>query len=642
MKIACTEHRDEDCARRVRNVLDQDPTNYEALFQDGLLSFDKEDAANAVRAFEFLSNIYRRNPLVRYQLAVALLRSAKDQSPANARTATDAAESRLSEAIDIDPRFEQAVLLFAQLKIPRGAAGAIRALQQVLRDRPQSAEANYLLASAYLAQQQRQAALRVYRRMTEFLPKAPQPWFLMARVLADEKEPAEARKALEKSLEIDPDYGPATERLVDLDIAGKQYSRALNRVQKLIDKDAKSAPAWGLRGKIYAAQRDFARAEPDLLKAIDLDPQLEPAYLLLAQLYVATNKQDEAVAKLNAFVQQRKDVRALMGLAAIEQQRKNYPAARDAYEQLLTVLPDSLPVLSNLALLYSEQLGDLDKAYDLARKARDVAPTQPQVADTLGWVLFKKRDYANALPFLQEAARASDVPAVIFHLGMTHYMLGQEEAARAALQKAVNAGPDFPEKDDARARLAVLAIKPGAGGAGARVELDKYLGPHPNDPAALTRLAAFEERDGKLNEAIKTYENIVAEDPLYAPAVRQLALLYAGLPADIDTTKPYDLALRAIEAYPGDAELVKILGILNYRRKLYPRSLQLLTEAFGKRKDDPELLYYLGETHYQLRDWSRCKATLEQAVSLNLPAGLAEEATRTLAQCSDNIPPAQP
>jgi len=73
---------------------------------------------------------------------------------------------------------------------------------------------------------------------------------------------------------------------------------------------------------------------------------------------------------------------------------------------------------------------------------------------------------------------------------------------------------------------------------------------------------------------------------------------------------------------------VKVLGIFNYRRKLYPRSLQLLTEAFTKRKDDPELLYYLGETHYQLKDWSRCKAMLEQAVNL----GLAD----------DNIPPAQP
>ena len=77
-----------------------------------------------------------------------------------------------------------------------GAAAAINALQQVLRDHPQSAQANYLLASAYLARQQRQAALRVYRRMTEFLPDAPQPWFLMAGVLLDEKQPAEARKAL--------------------------------------------------------------------------------------------------------------------------------------------------------------------------------------------------------------------------------------------------------------------------------------------------------------------------------------------------------------------------------------------------------------------------------------------------------------
>ena len=37
MKMACAEHQDEDCAARVQNILAQDPLNYDALFQDGIL-----------------------------------------------------------------------------------------------------------------------------------------------------------------------------------------------------------------------------------------------------------------------------------------------------------------------------------------------------------------------------------------------------------------------------------------------------------------------------------------------------------------------------------------------------------------------------------------------------------------------------
>ena len=98
----------------------------------------------------------------------------------------------------------------------------------------------------------------------------------------------------------------------------------MDRVQKLIDKDPKLAQPWGLRAKIYLAQRDFTHAEADLLKAIDLDPKLEPAYLLLAQLYVASNRQEEAIAKLNAFVEKNKTVPALMQLAMIHEQLKNF------------------------------------------------------------------------------------------------------------------------------------------------------------------------------------------------------------------------------------------------------------------------------------------------------------------------------
>jgi tetratricopeptide (TPR) repeat protein len=410
----------------------------------------------------------------------------------------------------------------------------------------------------------------------------------------------------------------------------------MDRVQRVIDKDPKLAQPWAIRGKIYLVQRDFAHAEPDLLKAIELDPNLEPAYQLLAQLYVASDRQEEAIAKLNDYVDKNKAVPALMQLAMINQQAKHFDAARDAYEKVLTVAPNSPLALNNLAVLYSEHFGQLDKAYDLAKRAKE-AVNEPHINDTLGWILFKRGEYSNALPVLQESAgKLPDSPEIQFHLGMAHYMLGEEEPARLALQKAVDAAKDFPEEQEARRLLTLLAIPVGAANATVRTELENYLRESPNDPAALMRLAEIQRHDGSVDQAVRTYEKLVADNPLYTPATHQLALLYGQL--STDSAKAYDLVTKARQAYPDDPDIAKALGILNYRRAYYPQSLELLKEAAAKRKDDPQVLYYLGEVYHQLKQYSECKDTLLRALTLNLSPGLADDARRTLAECSEAAP----
>ena len=64
----------------------------------------------------------------------------------------------------------------------------------------------------------------------------------------------------------------------------------------------------------------------------------------------------------------------------------------------------SISALNNLACLYTERLNDLDKAYDLARKAHDLQGNDPAIADTFGWVLSKRGEYQQALAILQESA----------------------------------------------------------------------------------------------------------------------------------------------------------------------------------------------------------------------------------------------
>jgi tetratricopeptide (TPR) repeat protein len=488
-----------------------------------------------------------------------------------------------------------------------------------------------------LAQQKSDQALAVYRHMTELFPNDPQPSFLIGSVLLRQGQRADARKAFEKSNEISPDYLPAVERLVDLDIADKRYAAAMDRV--VIDRDPKLASLWGLRAKIYLAQQDFAHAEPDLLKAIELDPKLEVAYQLLAELYVASNRQEEAIAKLTAFVENNKGalaVPALMQLAMIQERLKHFEAARDAYEKVLTVAPNVPLALNNLAVLYSEHFGQLDKAYDLATKAKEAA-NDPHIADTLGWISFKRGDYSGALPLLQDsAAKLPNLPEIQFHLGMTYYMLGEEGRAREALQKAVDAPADFPAKDQARRRLALLAIPAGTANATVRTQLEDYLRESPDDPVALTRLAEVQQREGAVDQAVKTYDKVVADNPAYAPAMHQLALLYGQL--STDSAKAYELATKARQAFPDDAVIAKTLGIMTYRRGLYGQSVELLKEAASKRKDDPEVLYYLGEVHRQLKQYPECKNDLERALTLNLSPGLANDAKGALAECSESSP----
>jgi tetratricopeptide (TPR) repeat protein len=219
---------------------------------------------------------------------------------------------------------------------------------------------------------------------------------------------------------------------------------------------------------------------------------------------------------------------------------------------------------------------------------------------------------------------------------MTYYMLGEEEPARVALQKAVDAPADFPAKDQARRRLSLLALPVGTSNAAVRTELENYLRESPNDPVALTRLAEVQQREGAVDQAVKTYEKVVANNPSYAPATRQLALLYGQL--STDSQKAYDLVTKARQAYPDDPVITKTLGILSYRRAFYPQSVELLKEAAAKRKDDPEVPYYLGEVYRQLKQYPECKAELERALTLNLSPGLADDAKGALAECSESSP----
>jgi tetratricopeptide (TPR) repeat protein len=627
MRLACGERRDEDCAARIQRILAQDATNYDALLLRGELDLAKNEPAKALREFKQLSISYPRSPQVQYLLAIAYLQNSQD-----AKAVLDAVNS-LVLAVSLDPHFDEATLKLAELRIRSGQyAAAIDSLAKVIKERPQLRQAHLLLASAYLAQQNQDQALAIYRGMQELFPQDPQPPYLIGIIQLGKRQQPDARDAFERSLKVSPDYLPAVEKLVDLDITDKQYAAALDRVQKQIDRNPKVAQPWAIRGKIKLAQLNFTDAEADLLKAIELDSTLESAYIMLAGLYVASNRQEQAIDRLTTFTDKNKDVPALMQLATIHDQLKHYDMAAGVYERLLVINPKFVPALNNLAYLYSEHLARPDAAYELAKRARLILPEEPRIADTLGWILFKKGQYRDALQLLQESARKlPDEPELQYHLGTTLYMLGEEGPAGIALRKAAEAAKDFPGKDEARRRLSLLAIDVDTVSPSAQSGLKAQLRESPDDPVALVRLAELQLRDGAVDQAVNTFEKVVDNYPQFAATTRQLALLFGQRSAN--DQKAYDLLTNAHQAYPDEPELTKTLGILSYRRGRYSQSGDLLRNASTKLPDDADLLYYLGMSHYQLKQYSETKIALQRALSLNLSGKFAAEASRALADC---------
>jgi tetratricopeptide (TPR) repeat protein len=70
----------------------------------------------------------------------------------------------------------------------------------------------------------------------------------------------------------------------------------------------------------------------------------------------------------------------------------------EAYERVLAVNPRFAPAANNLAYLLIENSGDKERALQLAHTAKEVAPEDPNISDTLGWILHQRQRLQGVPP----------------------------------------------------------------------------------------------------------------------------------------------------------------------------------------------------------------------------------------------------
>ncbi len=116
--------------------------------------------------------------------------------------------------------------------------------------------------------------------------------------------------------------------------------------------------------------------------------------------------------------------------------------AGELYNKVLGVDPNNALALNNLAFLNADSGSNLDQAMTYAERAKKQAPSSVDVADTLGYVYYRKNLNAAALQIFQQNVQDQPQnPTFHFHLAMALLKRGDRQGARDEAEKALKNAP---------------------------------------------------------------------------------------------------------------------------------------------------------------------------------------------------------
>jgi tetratricopeptide (TPR) repeat protein len=233
-------------------------------------------------------------------------------------------------------------------------------------------------------------------------------------------------------------------------------------VEQVLASNPDNFAARNLLGELLLANKEFGPAQQEFTKVIASAPEWPLGWRNLSLAQQAANDRAGAVATLEKGVQQTHwDFSLVADLAALYERNQQFDKAIASYEALVSKHRGIEAAENNLAMLLVTYRKD-QKSLDRARELSEQFANSPNAAllDTHGWVLYRRGQYAEALPVLERAHQiAPQAVAVRFHLGMAQFKSGQSAQARENLQAALNGKSAFAGADEARAALASIPGK---------------------------------------------------------------------------------------------------------------------------------------------------------------------------------------
>lgn len=232
-------------------------------------------------------------------------------------------------------------------------------------------------------------------------------------------------------------YDQAIAQLKQINSGYEHYSASLRQIATLLSVSGKYDQAVNV-------------LEPLIKQGDDLQ-----AYILMTDIYISQKKYEKALQYSDLAIEKTnpEDTETkwslLFSKGSVLERLGRWRDAEKVLEQALEIQPDEPYVLNYLGYTLADQGVKLDKAYELISKALEIMPSDAAIRDSMGWVLFRKGKYDEAISHLEQAVEAlPHDPEINDHLGDAYWMIGRKREARFQWEKSLSfSGNDVQIKE---------------------------------------------------------------------------------------------------------------------------------------------------------------------------------------------------
>lgn len=438
----------------IKEVLNENPRDANALTLRGELALAENQLPQAIGDFRAILVDQPQNMRVLKLLSAAYLKSNDIQL----------ARENMEKTLDIAPKDEQARLDLANLEFKNGNPDrGLKQLEKIVQDNPKSKLGLEALFRYRLNQKQWQETQQIAQKLQEAYPEQGLGYFLSGLGYQAEGAFDKSIGAFEQALAKQPTTIEPLTQLVKSHMALKQPLQAERKLKDILEKTPENFVAQNLLAGTYASQKKFDDAIATYRKTIKTKPEWPNSYKNLAIVHLAQKNTEAAIKTLQeGIANTRGSLELVTDLALVYGAAGQHDKVIALYEDYYKQHPDSLVAANNLASYLSDYPRDKTDLERAAKLAEPLAQSNnPEILDTVAWIAYQQGNYDKAKTLLTKIVEMKPQAAVSqYHLGMTHYRLGDKAAARAALEKAVNAKIKFAGLADAEATLKELAGQP--------------------------------------------------------------------------------------------------------------------------------------------------------------------------------------
>ncbi len=316
-----------------------------------------------------------------------------------------------------------------------------------------------MLAMSYAAWER---ARRALEHTVDLLPASMGHRESLSEAYLHLGEPELAEQAIEKAADhIDPDDAKA---MLALDLARVRLYRNMHRQDEglaIVRRLARDNPEdFELRAMLIGAMIDAGEEQSaveqalnDVVRDFMVDMPVE-VRSLRASAYRDLGDPARAVKILLPLLDEADDDRQVrFDLALTYGELKNDAETERYYDGLIAdyLAADDpradwivVNAYNNLAYYWATREIELDRAAEYARKAIELHPNAEYIHDTVGWVAFKRRDFAEAEKHLKEAEKLSlGDPEILRNLGDLYRETNDLAKARQYYERALEIDPDL-------------------------------------------------------------------------------------------------------------------------------------------------------------------------------------------------------